>query len=233
MEKTDQGQYRIRGWFLFTALIAAVCLFRLAVIGEASNRSIFLGYSMSRLLMMVVCLSGIIAGFIGFLDPDKKWSRFVSSIAKRPQWKTALTVLFLAFSLGWIVGGFLSDESFRPVFERMQPLLLLAAAVTGSGSLLLASLNSSADRINSDSISIRNVCILYFLIGCGLYIFIRLTGVGIVPDEMDWQPTGMTIQYWEILLSAWIALAVSLLLRVINAFKNQALTTGIIFFVIW
>ena len=233
MEKTDQGLYRIRGWFLFTALIAAVCLFRLAVIGETSNHSIFFGYSMSRLLMMAVCLPGIIAGFIGFLDPDKKWSRFVISIAKRPQWRTALTVLFLAFSLGWIIGGFLSDESFRPVFERMQPLLLLAAAVTGTGSLLLASLNSSACKIGNDSISIRNVSILYFLIGCGLYIFIRLTGVGIVPDEMDWQPTGMTIQYWEILLSAWIALAVSLLLRVINAFKNQALTTGIIFFVIW
>ena len=220
-------------WFLFTALIAAVCLYRLAVIGEPSLRSVFLGYSASRLLMMGFCLLWIIFGFIGFLDPGKKWSGNISAMAQNPLWKTVLTILFLAFSLGWIKGGFLSEESFRPAFERMQPLLLFSAAVTGSGALLLAGLDKHPDTAESSRIPIRNTMFLYFLIGCGLYLFIRLTGVGIVPDEMDWQPTGMAIQYWEILLSAWIALAVSLLLQVIRAFKKQALTTVILFLIIW
>ena len=232
-QQLNESRILIRGWFFVNTVIAAVSLYRLATIGDNSLRSVFFGYSASRLLMMAAAAIILLIGIIGTLDIGGKCSDALSEASGSKLWKVIFTVLFLALSLGWITGKFLPDESFQPFFLRIEPLLILGSAVSGSGALLLFHLNKANSKVGSEQISIRKTAFLYFLIGCGLYLFIRITGVGIVPDEMDWQPTGMTIQYWEIILSAWIALAAALLLRLINAAKHQALITWILFFVIW
>ena len=232
-QQKNGSEWLIRGWFIFTALAAGICLYRLAVIGETSLHSVFLGYSASRLVMMAGALLWCLVGIYGFLDPGGKASRFTAALSQKPLWKYILTVLALVLSLGWIVGGFMSDENFHPFFERIEPLLILGTVISGSSALLLTYLGMKSNAVGTEQISVRKTALLYFLIGCALYLFIRITGVGIVPDEMDWQPTGMAIQYWEIYLSAWIALAVSFLLRLVRAAKHQRLTTCILFLVIW
>ena len=232
-QQKNGSEWLIRGWYIFTALAAGICLYRLAVIGETSLNSVFLGYSASRLVMMAGALFCCLIGIFGFIDPGGKASRFVTALSRKPLWKYILTVLALVLSLSWIVGGFMSDESFRPFFERIEPLLILGIVISGSGALLLSYLGMKNNAVGTGQISVRKTALLYFLIGCALYLFIRITGVGIVPDEMDWQPTGMAIQYWEIYLSAWIALAVSFLLRLVRAAKHQRLMTCILFFGIW
>lgn len=232
-KQKNGSDWLIRGWFIFTALAAAVCLYRLAVIGETSLHSVFLGYSASRLLMMSAALLWCLIGLYGSIDPGRRASRLVSNLSQKPIYKNILIILSLAFSLGWIVGGFMSDESFRPFFQRVEPLLILGTLISGSGALLLSRLNVTNNAVGTEQISVRKTALFFFLIGCALYLFIRLTGVGIVPDEMDWQPTGMTIQYWEIYLSAWIALAVSFLLCLLHTSKHQRLVTCILFFAIW
>ena len=223
----------IRGWLLICGLIGCICLYKLAAVGEKSLNGIFLGYSASRLAMMGVLLVCVLAALIGFIDPGARISREFYNAGKSGAVKGLLTFLFMAFSLGWIAGGFLAEESFRPFFERMEPLLLFGMFVSGSGALLFRRINYKTNAIGSEQIAVRKLAFVIFLIGCGLYLFIRLTGVGIVPDEMDWQPTGMTIQYWEILLSAWLALALTLILRLIRAHKKAGLTTLILFLAIW
>lgn len=237
MIKNNSGSNRnsllIRGWFLFTALCAGIALYRLASIGENSLHSVLLGYSASRLLMMAVCLIWILIAFAGILDRKHKFSGLVTGLSKHNYPKIILTVLFLGLSLFWIIGGFLSEESFIPFFERIQPLLLLGMVLTGSGVLLLLYLSPHRARAGKETASIRNTALLFFLAGCLIYLFVRFTGIGIVPDEMDWQPTGMAIQYWEIWLSVWIALTVSLLLKLLHAQRNHILTTWVLFALIW
>ena len=232
-EHKNGSDWLIRGWFIFTALIAGVCLYRLAVIGETSLHSVFLGYSASRLLMMAAALLWCVIGIYGFIDPGRRVTRFVSDLSRKPICKNILIVLALVLSLGWIVGGFLSEEGFHPFFLRIEPLLILGTVISGSGALLLSRLSVKNNTLGTEQSAVRKTALLYFLIGCALYLFIRLTGVGIVPDEMDWQPTGMAIQYWEIYLSAWIALAASLLIRLLHTSKHQRLVTCVLFFVIW
>ncbi len=223
----------IRGWFLFTALAAAVSLYRLATIGDASLHSVFLGYSASRLVMMAAAFVWIILGAAGFIDIRRRFTSLVRKISEIPACKIILTVLFFAISLYWLIGGFLSDELYIPVFIRIQPLLLLEMLISGSGALLLCYLCSFGNAPDAETESVRKTALLFFIVLCCVYLFVRITGIGIVPDEMDWQPTGMAIQYWEILLSLWIAAVITFLLSLLNAHKKQGLVTGILFFAIW
>ena len=223
----------IRGWFLLITLISGITLYRLAVIGEPSLHSVILGYSASRLMMMGAALIFIIIGFAGFINTGGKAVDLVKKLSKKPAPKLMLIILFLAVSLYWIIGGFISDESYIPFFERIEPLLVLGMAVSGSGVLLLFYLSSTNNSVGTEQINIRRISFVYFLIGCGIYLLIRVTGIGIVPDEMDWQPTGMAIQYWEIWLSIWIALAVSFILYLCRAYGNHRLTSWLLFFAVW
>ena len=223
----------IRLWFFMVILTAGFSLYRLAVIGDNSLNSVFLGYSASRLMMMAAALLFVLLGIFGLIDPGGKCVSFLCRASKSHFWKRLFTILFLIFSLGWIAGKFLSDESFIPFFIRVEPLLILFCVFCGTGVLLLYHLNTSSLSVGSEQISIRSVAFLYFLVSLGIYLFIRITGIGIVPDEMDWQPTGMAIQYWEIYLSIWIALTVSFVLYLCHAYRNHRLTTWILFFAIW
>ena len=136
-EQKKESDWLIRGWFIFTVLAAAVCLYRLAVIGETSLHSVFLGYSASRLLMMAAALLWCVIGIYGFIDPGGKVSRFVTGLSQKSIYKNILIVSALALSLGWIVGRFMSDESIHPFFQRIEPLLILGTLMCGSGALLL------------------------------------------------------------------------------------------------
>lgn len=230
---TDSSEMLIRGWFLFITLISGIALYRLSVIGEPSLHSVLLGYSASRLMMMAFTLIWLIIGFLGFLNIGGKYSSLIRNMSKKTGVRICLIILFLAVSLYWIIGGFISEESYIPVFERIEPLLVLGMCISGSGALLLFHLNSTNNSIGTEQIKIRSQALVFFLIACGLYLFIRITGIGIVPDEMDWQPTGMAIQYWEIYLSIWIALTVSFILYLCHAYRNHRLTAWILFFAIW
>ncbi len=221
----------IRGWFLLTAVCAGGCLYRLASTGEKSLNAVFLGYSGSRLLMMGCLLLAGIAGISGFISARAQ-SGIRSAAGKRPV-HILCAFLFLSLSLAWIGCGFMSDADFRPYFERIEPLLIFGMFITGTGYLLLKYLNRAGSPIGSESASVRRNAFLYFLGALALYLCIRVTGLGIVPDEMDWQPTGVVIRYWEIWLSIWLAFAVTGLLKLIHAERHAAFTTVILFFIVW
>jgi hypothetical protein len=72
-----------------------------------------------------------------------------------------------------------------------------------------------------------------FLIEVGIFLIIRITGLGITPDPLDWQPNGMTIQYWELIAVFLSGIA---LLAIARIFKNkipQRFQTILFFILIW
>ena len=223
----------IRCFFLITALAAGISFYQLSSIGEKSLHSVFLGYSGFRLVMMAFPLVWFLFAIFGFFDSQEKISAKIIELSQNSGVRVLLIVLFLMLSLFLIAGGFLSNQSFSPVFERIQPLLLLGMTITGTGELLLQAIHANNNKIGTEQSAVRRIWLLYFLLAVGIYLFIRFTGTGIVPDEMDWQPTGMAIQYWEIYLSVWISSVISLLLRMIHACKNNRITTMVLFLVIW
>ena len=228
--KTDR---LIRVWFCLTVLTAGFCLYRLAVIGEASLHPVFMGFSASRLAMMAVPLICALTGAAGVLDLNGRFSGFVTRASGKAAWKAVLTILFLLFSLCRIIGEFLAEERFLPYFHRLEPLLFLGMILTGSGVLLLCRLSSHSSAVCTEETLIRKTASVCFLAACAVYLLIRKTGIGIIPDEMDWQPVGMTIQYWELWLSLWIALASAVLLHAVRAYRKQTLTTVLLFLAIW
>ncbi len=232
-KKEQDPSLLIRGWFFLISLIGGFCLYRLAVTGEASLRGVFLGYSASRLCMMAVLLICTVISLAGLIDPGGKFTSFIMRAARSGGAKALLTVLFLLFSLGLIIAGFLSGVEFEPFYERLRPLLIFAISVSGSGALLLFRLGTRSGADDPDHAEIRKTALTCFYVGLSIYIFIRLTGIGIVPDEMDWQPNGMVIRYWELYLSAWTALTLTIILRLIRAFRRPALTTALLFLAVW
>ena len=237
MEETAKQErdltFLIRGWFLLIALIGGLCLYRLASVGEASLHSVLLGYSASRLCMMAFLLICTGISLTGLFDPQEKFSSFVKQASRYRPAKAAMVMLFLILSLGWITGGFMSDVKFQPVFIRIQPLLIFGMAVCGSGALLLFRLDNKNAAADPELPGIRRTATTCFYIALSLYVMIRFTGLGIIPDEMDWQPNGMAVQYWELCLAVWIALTAALLIRLIRAFRRPALTTILLFLAIW
>ena len=228
-----KGRLLIRGWFLLTLAAGCAAFYSLTQIGEASLHSVFLGYSASRLLMMAAVLLWCLFVLAGFLDPGNKFTSLMLKASGSVPSRSAAVLLFLLLSGVWICGGFLAEESFLPFFERIRPLLLLGMLVSGTGALMLYYLHSASYTACKEQRSVRRFTAVLFLIACGIYLLIRITGIGIVPDEMDWQPTGMAVQYWELYLSAWIALSMSLFLHLIRAYRDHRLTTLILFLMIW
>ena len=232
-KKAQSNELLIREWFLLAAAAGGFFLYRLAKVGDASLHSVFLGYSAPRLLMMVFLLACVLTGLAGLFDIGKKFTASVNSAAGKRVPAAVSTALFLLLSLAWLVCGFMSAESFRPFFERIEPLLLYGMIVSGTGTLLFFCLRDHTDPGGPENASVRKLATAFFYAAFALYLFIRVTGLGIIPDEMDWQPNGMVIRYWEIGLSLWIALAAAILLRLVRPRKKQAAVTVLIFLLIW
>ena len=232
-KKAQRDELLIREWFLLTAVAGGFFLWRLAGVGGASLHSVFLGYSASRLLMMALLLICTGIGLAGLFNIGKKFTPFVKAAAEKKAPAAILTVLFLILSLTWLIWGFMSPESVRPYFERIEPLLLYGIFVCGSAVLLLFHLKDHTACESAENTAVRKLAVIFFYAAFAVYLFIRVTGLGIIPDEMDWQPNGMVIRYWEIGLSLWIALAAAILLRLIHVRKKQTAVTVLIFFLIW
>lgn len=138
--------------------------------------------------------------------------------------------LFTLLSAAAVVTRFMLQERLQPVAARLMPLLAFGMCFTLGAAVYAAALQHSGSRQKLPEIGqILRITLLYFAAGAGLWLFIRLTGIGVVPDEMDWQPSGMTIQYWEIFLS----LAAALILSRLIAHLPEKLKDIILFFVIW
>ena len=232
-KKAQTNELLIREWFLLTAVAGGFLLWKLANVGDASLHGIFLGYSASRLLMMACLLVCSFIGIAGLFNIGRKFTSFVNTAAKKKGTAAVCAVLFLVLFLVWLICGFMSEESFRPYFERIEPLLLYGIFASGSFILLFFQLREHINSESSETASVRKLATAFFYIAFALYLFIRVTGIGIVPDEMDWQPNGVVIRYWEIGLSFWIALTAAILLTLVHARRKQAAATILIFFLIW
>ena len=232
-KKARSDELLIREWFLLTAAAGGFCLYRLAKIGEASLHSIFLGYSLPRLLMMAFLLACVLTGLAGLFDIGKRFTAFVGTASKKRAPTAVSAAVFMLLSLAWLAGGFMSAESFRPFFERIEPLLLYGMFVSGSGVLLLFRLRDHTDTSGSERSAVRSLATIFFYIAFAFYLFIRVTGIGIIPDEMDWQPNGVVIRDWEIGLSLWIALTASILLRLVHFRSKKTAVTLLVFILIW
>ena len=231
-ENTRQKKdFLIREWFLLTVIVGGLCLYKLAAVGEASLHSVLFGYSPARILMMAVLTAGILIGLTGLITG--RFSEWIITISEKRLSASIAAVLFFMLSIFWIFLGFLSEERLHPYFERLQPLLLYGIFISGTSVLLFFKLRNQEIESPGEHAAIRKQATVIFYIAFALYLFIRITGVGIVPDEMDWQPNGMAIQYWELLLSLWFALALSVLLRLFRMQHKNNLTTVILFLSVW
>ncbi len=140
--------------------------------------------------------------------------------------------LFFLFSSILIYTGFLNPTDYQPYYERLLPLGLFVIISSIQSILLLLSFGSDKDpKIDHRNLLFLKRSIIVFLIESIVFLIIKVTGLGITPDPMDWQPNGMTVQYWELstaFLFGSFLLVISLLLH--N--KMPEIFQTILFFVI-
>lgn len=223
----------MRWWSLFVGATAGVCLVWLGSIGEKSADARLLGYSDSRLLMMGILLAGLIFAAVIFVfschDTPGKFARL---LCKRWVRFLGWTLFYLCAGL-LLSGRFLLAESFRPFYERLCPLLSFLGLFALASLLLSAWIHngcraSAVPRFRE----ILRLTLGFLAAAVLIYLTIRFTRIGIDPDEMDWQPTGMTIQYWEIWLSLLTALLLSQILYALPKLPRPLIDV-LSFFGIW
>lgn len=198
---------RIRSWGL--SLLALVFMGWFAAISRGSLKGLIGGYSaVSLCILALFAAAAVLYGIRGAHPADTN-----------PAAGAMLGMGFLSASLLLLL-GYILPEKYLPYAHRLRPLLLFLMLIAVSGLFM---------RYVPEPLNWKGF-LLFFAIGISLWGFIALSGLGIVPDEMDWQPTGMTIQYWEIAASVLGAMILAALLYRI---QDSAWITPILFFLIW
>lgn len=205
-------------FFLLTSLEAlAATLYLLTIPGDPKN-SVLFGYSLSRLLMA----SGLLLAFLGALGLALRvrfrgWSPdhlLESVVHEKKSWRFLAA---LAFGFLVIFGCFALLPDYRvsrwgAVLERLRPLLLWLALVSGQLAVLFwkkyDGFHSRALRgYFSQNRGALRVMAVFLILFMAIGIFIAATRVGIQPDTMHWNESGVPLLSEQVLLALLVALS--------------------------
>lgn len=227
-------------YFLSAAIEAACAIFWLGTIQTDKKSDFFLGYSASRLMMILVLLLFLLTALVGFLLNNfsgKFQNRIQKSLERREIIRLipffCLIIVFLLSAI-LLYTGFLEPGKYHSYYERLLPFGIFFIVLSIQTLLHFQSVQSYTlpDNSQNDRLLLKKTIVVLsteFL----LFWIIKFTGIGITPDPFDWQPNGMTVHYWELaaaLLSALILFSISVALR--NKIPEK-IRTWFLFLLIW
>jgi hypothetical protein len=197
-------------------LVNLAGLFRLPA--DPKNAFLF-GYSVSRLgliiLLFLLCLTCLWFGFTSQFNTTWR-ARWLDhhSINKKTYW-TAITLSLLILAGAWlflvITQGYPKD-ALLPIHQRLAPLINFVLLAGGQFVICITILRYgiSLRWLAAEKSFILPVLIVWAVVAAG-WIFIVLTGFGIVSDSMGWGRRGVPLLSWQVVLVWLLALVFAML----------------------
>lgn len=215
------------GWQVFLlicGLESLSALIWLGLIPGDPKNGLLLGFSASRLVLMLVALSAAVLFLISIwiINRSNRWFSRIAVISGL----TSQNFLFFCFGLlalgitGW---GFLvflradPGEATFAVFERLLPILSLVCVISLEFLFWLIYLRNRLNWNNIReyrSLGIMSLAVFLFLIIIAAVL--AITRFGITPDEFFWGSPGVPLLSWQVISSGLIALAAFIAARLIK-----------------
>ena len=237
--KTKCVRQFVNYYCALSALEAGAAIFWLASIEKENAGSFILGFSVSRFLMILflfLMLSTALSGLVWNLS-SKKGQQFFQNIQKiNAEHGIMIRIcafLFFFFSSILLYTGFLNPTDYRLYYERLLPLCLFMIVLSIQSILFLQLVGSEKDQKNNPHDVLLKRSIAVFLVEIGIFLIIKKTGLGITPDPLDWQPNGMTVQYWELIAAFLFGSSLLVLIRMIQNKIPERIQTVLLFMLIW
>lgn len=231
-------------FFLLTSFEAlASALYLLSIPGDPKN-SVFLGFSLSRLTMV----GGLLLAFLGAFGLAlrvrfRDWSpdAFLENmIEKEKSRRILMGVMLLVFVS---TGCFVLLPAYRvgrwgAALERLRPLLLWLALVSGQAAILFWGrffgfhVRSLKKYLSENRATFR--LLLGLLLVCAVIgVFIATTKVGIQPDTMHWNESGVPILSGQVMISLIAALAGLAIERLTGKWQVKRRLDMALFLLLW
>ncbi len=222
LEPDQHTGIKNRRWvvfFVFLGIQSLPVLYWLASLPADPKNSLFLGFSLARLVLMAaVLVLGAVFAMAAYIA-GKRESRIQSVFEDRWhdgsifRWLEGFAILFALLAWGILVylrSGINGAED--PLYLRLRPVLVLVIAL---GAQLAVWLWVQCYGFHTDRLSrFRSVFVASGLVA-GLFLILGLimwfSGWGITPDIFMWGNPGVPILAWQL----WIALAAGIALLTI------------------
>jgi hypothetical protein len=202
--------------FTLGSLEALFCLFLLSRISHDPANEFFFGFSLPRLVVFLVLISGFLADIFLLIINWRK-SNFSETIQKWMSHKIIFIDPILIgsfFSLLGIMICLTSSSSlgnFSDKFTRLYPAILWLTLVFVQVTLFII---FSRYTIHIRDIHVylqenhivRNLSIFWTFAFVIFWFFILITGLGILPDPAYWNEVGVPIFFWQIVVSLVFAI---------------------------
>lgn len=231
------------GWkvvFLICGLEGLTALIWLGLIPGDPKNGLLLGYSASRLVLLVAALSVAMVFFISYwiINHSEKWFSRLAVTSNL----TSKSFLFICFGLiailitGW---GFLvflradPGEATFAIFERLLPVLSLLCVISLESLIWLTYVRCGVNWNNLReyrSLGATSLAVFLFLIIVAAVL--AITRFGITPDEFFWGSPGVPLLSWQIIGSGLIALLAFIAARLIKKPKDWKADL-VLFLVFW
>ena len=216
-------------FFIICSVEGALFLIRLMLIPGDPKNQLFLGYSVSRIVMMALILLPTLLMAILALNYRQNtawWRRFSNDLIYHKVTPALIIIASLTAVISWLVMQYLllyPEGKYLAFYERLSPLLTWFTLVGFQTAVWLGILKWGINWQNFFSkkrlFIAAGIITTIFII---LWAFISLTGIGITPDAVAWGEPGVALLEWQI----WISLAAGVISMAVLLTRKQDPGTG-------
>lgn len=228
-------------WGILTMVESSVCIKRLVSIAADEKNAVFLGFSISRLIMLtlmgILFIGGLIILYGAYRQISfyRRFERAIRNSAFRRILSAFSLIFFFLTAVVLYYLAYIEPIRYHAILERLKPIGILWILVCVQSFLFLNGKNRNVIKEKNPFYrTLFPSLLLFFILQIILFLLIRFTGLGITPDPFDWQPNGMSVQWWQLFGSF---LGASLLSTIVfplkKKIKKRSSATWLLFLFVW
>ncbi len=203
-------------WGILTMAESSVCMKWLASITADEKNAVFFGFSISRLIMLtlmgILFIGGLIILYGAYRQISfyRRFERAIRNSAFRRILSAFSLIFFFLTAVVLYYLAYIEPIRYHAILERLKPIGILWLLVCVQSFLFLNVKNRNVIKEKNPFYrTLFPSLLLFFILQIILFLLIRFTGLGISPDPFDWQPNGMSVQWWQLFGSFLGALLLS------------------------
>ena len=205
-------QFLLKAFFILMALESMIICFHLASIPRDVKNAVFLGFSISRLVLIgapfvLFLTASYLLGWIHFSQPalDRMITHLESFISDSKRRRVFLVVCGLTLTAGGLFLLTPAERVGEAVYQRIAPLMVLGAMLAVQGLLFLVRWMERKIYWKQllqwkPLMTPAGIAIAIFAL---LWIGIAFSGIGVRPEQSGWFPPGTPILAQQV-LGAWL-----------------------------